>query len=427
MKRILNQPGKNSMDRFAHAAEVARLRECNTGNLNELLDSNVLKKEGLLHPVERCELTFDSLSDAPERIYFHLIDLLEHAGWKMEKLTDALYASAGSDLSRQLDDALVQSQDHAARLFRTAQETLNRLLRSLEELRTLDEGHPHLGGVNQPSADAAGPRLAKSLSPEARLGDIRRSLLISGMRTQLVALKAYARWLRPFLDRDRGGGGHKSQSADLVAAFNTSLFKIEAIARNDSLLEEEFSAGNLPHWMASQHHRRAVPVLIIEASFRTVPGKSHNGGFHHRGRIWVCLTSYALREEELRLLRAVVEHHDLHVLMRAAGVFEEDVLENLEIELARFSTGNGDSRKGSVNEDTNPFSALWGLAKMIFSGTRSSAADADDELILPLSGDSFPEQVIRSRSLVLARRGCRETFSALKIHLDMAAPSARRV
>jgi len=85
---------------------------------------------GQKHPCERHQLVLDSLGEAPERVYSTLLSLLDGAGWKLEKMSDALTASSGSSLGRHLEESLIQSQEHAARLFRAAHKTLIRLLRN---------------------------------------------------------------------------------------------------------------------------------------------------------------------------------------------------------------------------------------------------------------------------------------------------------
>jgi hypothetical protein len=188
--------------------------------------------------------------------------------------------------------------------------------------------------------------------------------------------------------------------------------------------EAEFQDGTLPAWLVSARFRRPVPVLVVEAIFRTTPDQARGGGFHHRGRVDITLTSYALREDELRLLQAEREREDLRWMVGAVGIMDDRALASLEEELNRLARPP-DKAAPLASQDTNPFAALWGALKSLVQG---SHPEDQETTALPqglLKRDSFAEQVLRSEALVLARKGCREVFRLLKTQLNVEAPDPR--
>ena len=96
------------------------------GEAERFSDASLFDLAAQQHPCERHQLVVDSLGEAPERVYFTLLRLLDGRGWKLEKMSDAITASSGSALGRQLEESLIQSQEHAARLVRAAHEHLER-------------------------------------------------------------------------------------------------------------------------------------------------------------------------------------------------------------------------------------------------------------------------------------------------------------
>jgi hypothetical protein len=163
-----------------------------------------------------------------------------------------------------------------------------------------------------------------------------------------------------------------------------------------------------------------VPILVVEVTFRTAPEQARGGGFHHRGRIEITLTSYALREDELRLLQVEREREDLRQMVGAVSVVDEQTLTHLEEELNRLVMPAPNVSE-PASEDTNPFAALWIAVKSLvprrYRAEQKTTALPD----APLKRDSLPEQILRSRALVLARNSCREVFNLLKTQLNLSA------
>lgn len=413
--RRLLEAGQADLTRaYARAVTAVQLKEFNVGEENLYSGASLFDLAGQKHPCERHQLVLDSLGEAPERVYFTLLSLLDGAGWKLEKMSDALTASSGSSLGRQMEESLIQSQEHAARLFRAAHETLIRLLRNLATVGDMEDDRAPPDTVSVESTLPSGvPHTAD------RLHQIRRSLLISAIRSEIEELRAYARWLRPFMTTDHAKHLRTTPSPDLVNAFNTALFRVELLARNQDLLESEFEDATLPSWLANERFRRAVPVLVIEVMFRTSPEQSREGGYHHRGRIEITLTSYALRHDELRLLQAEREREDLRWMVEAVGVMDERTLTELENELNRLLRPS-ENVSQPVSEDTNPFSVLWGGIRRLVEMDSWAKREMTALPHAPLKRDSLPEQVLRSRALVLARSGCQEVFNRLKRQLDLA-------
>ena len=415
VRRIIDAGEADLAQAYTQAVAAVQLKEHNAGEVELLLEASPFDLVGQRHPCERHQLVVDSLGEAPERIHFTLLSILERAGWRLEKMSDTLTASSGSAMGRQLEESLIKSQEHAARLFRAAHETLVRLLRDLETVHSLDDDRVP---TDSSSADSALP--SGAVETRDHLQKTRRSLLLSGIRSEVEALKTYACWLRPFLMTDRTSHSGATRSADLINAFNTVLFRVELLARNEDLLESELQDGTLPSWLASERFRRPVPVLVVEATFRTSPEQAHGGGFHHRGRVEVTLTSYALREDELRLLQIEREREDMRQMIAAVAFTDEGTLAALEEELNQLAT-TSDKISEPAPEDTNPFAALWDAIKSIVPGRHRAEPETTVLPDVPLKRDSLPEQILRSRALVLARIGCREVFSLLKVQLNLSA------
>ncbi len=419
VRRLLEVGQADLSGAYARAVTAVQLKECNVGEAERFSGASLFDLAAQQYPCERHQLVVDSLGEAPERVYFTLLRLLDGRGWKLEKMSDAITASSGSALGLQLEESLIQSQEHAARLVRAAHETLLRLLRDLATVGDMEDDRAPANAVSVESALPSGV-----VERRDHLQQMRRSLLISAIRSEVEALRTYARWLRPFFTTDHAKHLRTTGSPDLVNAFNTALSRVELLARNQDLLESEFRDATLSSWLASERVRRAVPILVIEVMFRTSPEQPHGGGFQHRGRIEITLTSYALRDDELRLLQAQREREDLRRMVGAVGVMDERTLTELENDLNRLVMPSEDVSE-PVSEDTNPFSALWGGIKRL---VKTHSCAKRETTALPdalLRRDSLPEQVLRSRALVLARNGCQEVFDLLKSQLNLAVAGAR--
>ncbi len=230
----------------------------------------------------------------------------------------------------------------------------------------------------------------------------------------------YASWLRPFLILGSANHLESAKSPDLIDAFNTTLFRVELLASNGDLLEAELADGTLPSWLGADRFRRALPVLVVEVLLRTVPTQARGGGFHHRGCIDITLTSYALREDELGVLQAEREQADLRQMIQALGVMDQRILGRLEAELNRLNMVEGTGIQPG-KDDTNPFAVLWTAVKSLIrwrDPVRPTGLSSSDARLTP---DSVPEQVLRSRALILARQACAEAFFELKAQLPRPA------
>jgi hypothetical protein len=239
------------------------------------------------------------------------------------------------------------------------------------------------------------------------------------LRAQVNSLKLYARWAKPYLKAAKQLEQNLQETSDLVTMFNNAIFELVLLARGKYDPKKDVANGDLPKMYETMKLRQYYPITIIEFRFRTVPDKSQTqqGGYSFRGRAEVKFTSFALNEDELKVLREELTKDDLGDVFdlvegateKSLGTVKEDIDEFLEENEKEIK------KEEKVNEDLNPFSALASLFRKVEKkGEKKDLSKG----ILP---DTYHEKVIRSQAIMSSRWICRELYDKYKKAHNMPA------
>lgn len=438
VKRLLRDSLPANHLAYQHAAVQAKPVEANALALERLTEANPFKYPGHRSPVEQHTLELENVAEPVEPFYFQLLDQLQsQQSWRVTKLVDTVTSTNGPGFSTDLTRRVTQQQQHAAEQMLRMQHQVRTLLQQWQKWKDLREqlrAYDAAGEKNGPDRETADwalhlrwRRLVET-APEGhrtnsevefrrwrkesetelrRLVEIERHLLAQ----QLNFLKLQAGWLRPYLQPGNAPTGKSDPG--LVNAFNTALFEVLLLVELPSELEFRVQQGELPKMLSNRKHRRSTPVLLIELRFRAIPERTKSGHYGYRGRVTMTFTSYALREDELRVLVRELQRNDWGEVL---GLVEGDLAGNLNAmlndldELLVEPSGATTTGQPEQSNDANPFTALFDFSGW-FSGNEQPTEAA---LIEPLKPDSESEAVIRTMQLLEARQRCLEIYNRSK-------------
>jgi hypothetical protein len=396
VKRIL----RGAVDRHDHAAfltaaEGATLLEPNAIDLEKLEILNPFSLPGFKGPVERHTLTYDSFEDSLEAFYFRFLDDLAVEGWSMTKIEDTFFASPGSGLFSDMNRRQTQAQREAIQLLRQSHLLVQDILRTAAALN---------GERNQ---------VEIPLSDHRSGSEVDHQLL----RSKIETLKLYARWLAPYLRQVRQMEQNARGGSDVVSLFNTAIVEITILAQREYPLADDVDKGVLPKTLLKGKRRGCLPMLVIEMRMRAAPERASQGAYGFRGRLELTATSYALNEDEIRVLQDQTEKSSIRDLL---GTMGRDVVGTLNEILKQVeSLVPKPVKSPEPADDPNPFLALFGLAdkKQDNPGvTRGKGPALNPWDIKP---DSDFEAVLRSQALLDARRRCLGIYNSCKAILNM--------
>lgn len=253
------------------------------------------------------------------------------------------------------------------------------------------------------------------------------------LKSQHNSLKLYSRWVRPYLvaaqklQKNVEGSGLDAQ---LVTAFNSTLFELVLLATSDYDLADDVRDGLLPDTFKNVKTREYKKVLIVELDFRSIPQRvSQRGDWAFGGKVDIKFTSYALNNEELDILKKELGKDDLNLVMQliegatkeSLDLIEKDIDEILnEDEEGNKKPKEEKKKEEYKSEDTNPFSALF---KPLFDSFKPKSKEAPktkdpSKGILP---DTEYEKVARSQAAIGARETCFTVFDVYKKSHGMAS------
>lgn len=242
------------------------------------------------------------------------------------------------------------------------------------------------------------------------------------LKTQVNTAKIYARWVKPYLKAAQQLEQRASPNASLVTNFNTSIFELTLLGEAEYDVKEDTRSGNLPKMFETVKARRCSPIIIIELSFRTIPERIQQGGYGFRGKVEIKFTSYALNEDELKLLHEQIERDDLGDMFKVIEQSTDESLAQVQVDLDELLSDKEKNNKKEKeqmkkeSDDTNPFSALFS----IFKGEKKKSEKKDEKNKLP-APDSAIEKVIRSQAILKARKECRKFYDLYKKEHNMPA------
>jgi len=239
------------------------------------------------------------------------------------------------------------------------------------------------------------------------------------LRAQVNSLQLYARWAKPYLRAAKQLEQSLEETSDLVTMFNNALFELVLMAKGKYDPAKDASNGDLPKMYQTMKLRKYSPITIIEFRFRTVPDKSQTqqGAYNFRGRAEVKFTSFALNDDELKVLREEISKDDLGDVFDLVEGASEKSLGTVKDDIDEFLDENKkeEKKEEKPSEDINPFTALSSLFKK-----EEKKAEKKD-LSKGIPPDTFHERVVRSQAIMGSRWTCRELYDKYKKAHNMPA------
>ena len=232
------------------------------------------------------------------------------------------------------------------------------------------------------------------------------------LKNQVNSVKLYARWIKPYLKAASQLEQRASSTSSLINAFNTTLLELAILGQGRYEPIRDVHLGLLPKSFKNITARKYSPIIIVEFKYRSAPERIQQGGYGFRGRAEIIFTSYALNEQELKILKQELEKDDLGDLMKMLEGSTTDSLEQIQVDLDEFLEDKKKDEKKDA-EDTNPFSALFSIFMPKKEKTEQKG----------ITKDSDAERVIRNQAIILARVECSKLYGAYKGSNEM--PSFR--
>jgi hypothetical protein len=195
----------------------------------------------------------------------------------------------------------------------------------------------------------------------------------SYLRSQVDTVKLQTSWIRPYLKaaadlRQRGFG----KDPALVAAFSTTMFNLTLLGKKKINFESAVKSGDLPPGFLKKKMRRDYySCVVVDLVFRGhVSQRATQRGdmqFAMGGKVDILFDSYALNEEELKLLDKERAKQDMEEGLNFAEEASQVSLEQLKEDIDHFLGDDGEKeeeKKEKKDQDNlNPFSALLGMFK----------------------------------------------------------------
>jgi hypothetical protein len=251
----------------------------------------------------------------------------------------------------------------------------------------------------------------------------------SYLKSQINTVKIYSQWAKPYLkaamqlEQGLAPGLTTIGSAALVNAFNTTILELVLFGQYRYKLEEDINKQNLPKiisWDKTQNKRKYHPIIIVELHFRSIPERMQQGGYGHRGRVEAKFTSFALNDDEIKILKEEVERDDMGDLFKAVEGQTDDSLFHIQEDLKKifeedFEGKSAPAEEKKSNKDTNPFSSLFELIN--FKREKANTSKESSK-ILP---DNEVEKILRSQAIIKARDECAKLYEGYKKSHNMVS------
>ncbi len=241
------------------------------------------------------------------------------------------------------------------------------------------------------------------------------------LKSQINALRIYARWVKPYLKSIRQLEQNAGENAGLVNVFNTTLFELALLGRMNFTLDPDLYIGATPKFIRWAKIRPYYPMILVEFSYRSVPDRTdQRGGYAFRGRAELTFTSFSFNDDELKILREKIaedDFGDVYALIEGAsekslGELRDDLKDLLGEDFLRGEEKN--EKEAIEKESSNPFSAL-------FSFFKKEEEVKKVDLVKGIQPDSDYEKMVRSQCCLWARSECRKMYDTFKKSNDMPA------
>jgi hypothetical protein len=239
------------------------------------------------------------------------------------------------------------------------------------------------------------------------------------LKSQVNSIKLYSRWLKPYLKAARDLEQRASPDASLVTSFNTALFELVLLGKDEYKPSDDINSGILPNGFDKKIKKKFSPIVITELKFRSAPDRSDSrGGYGFRGKVEADFTSFVLDENEFNIFKREMEKSDIDETMsfilgatdESLGSLQDDIDELLD------EKPEDNELEKKKEQDVNPFSALFEVFTPKFwkSSEKPKTAKEKEAEKYKLRKDNDFEKTARSQALLKSRISCRKLYSAYK-------------
>ena len=247
------------------------------------------------------------------------------------------------------------------------------------------------------------------------------------LKSQVSMLKLYAKWVKPYLvAANRLQQNYESKNAALVTAFNTMILELQLIATKEYDIKDDVASGLVPDLFNHYKGRKYFKVLVLEFDFRSIPQKVSQRDWAFGGKVDVKFTSYALNEEELKVLKSEINKDDLKSVLELVDGATKESLDQIDKEIRALTEGKEDEEIDKEDEkkaadkkkkeDEKKKGDDFGI-KALFSGFRFKKKEKEKfdvkKTLNPEPDDQY-EKVVRSQCALDSRSLCFTIFDTYK-------------
>ncbi|MEM4248300.1 MAG: hypothetical protein QXH80_03450, partial [Candidatus Nanoarchaeia archaeon] len=226
--------------------------------------------------------------------------------------------------------------------------------------------------------------------------------------------------VKPYLKAARLLEQRAEHPSALVSLFETSYFELALLGMADYNVLSDVGKQELPKIFALHKTRKYYPCVLIELKFRTYPSseRTSHGGRAFIGQAQVTFTSFALNEDEIKLLKNQLDKDNFRDLIQLTEGATTESIEQLKYDVEEFLEEPKKEEKKEEKE-VNPFSALFSIFKKEKAEEPKEKKKEIDIASKPLKPDDSFEKVIRSQAAIEGRKKCRKLYEAFKRNYNM--------
>lgn len=235
------------------------------------------------------------------------------------------------------------------------------------------------------------------------------------LKSQVNSLKLYTRWAKPYLKAATKleQSENLSDRAGNVTAFNTILLELAIFGKNSVDVEQAIVDKDLPEAFKKRvkKFRKYYSCVLVDFFFRGIPQKA---GQHYAfgGRTEVNFRSYALNEEEWKMLKQKIKESEMNDALRLVQGVTDESLEQLREDIDKYLEEEEEEEENKG--DVNPFSALLGL-------NNKKEKKEEDEEIEKIKKDRYEEKMLRELAEKAAEDSCYTVYDIYKKAHGMAS------
>lgn len=239
-------------------------------------------------------------------------------------------------------------------------------------------------------------------------------------RQQTETIKLYTAWAKPYIkaaQQLQQKGFDKNPA--LVAAFNTTLFEIVLLGKSAVNIEKAIYTKKLPKSFTNYRSKRKYySCVLVSVSFQGFPQKVTQQAYGFGGKVIMNFDSYALNENELELLKKVLEKDDLNAGMAFVDEYSKTALDQLKDDIDRFTSTKEEQKESKKDSSLNPFSAL-----MDFFKSEDQKPKTPIEKIEDIRKDDYVEKELRKIAASGAKVNAYTIYDIYKkAHLMASSP-----